>query len=616
MYIKIIGANFLFPTKFRQLILGTFFIVFMQLFLCNNQLFATAARIYLDGAGADWDSLNPVYTDLNGDQLSGELDFGKLWLTNDENFLYFRIEVGQAINLQDNNEITLYLDTDNRSSTGKPVAGIGAELQWNFGAKMGYLYQNSSSSLIYQGDIGVVTAPTVSSDEFEIALDRSAAPQGYAYMQMSDTLRVAFIDLASGQDSLPNSGDLVQYIWDYTALEALAPRSLKKANSRVLRVMTYNVLSDGLFDAERSAYFDRIIGAVQPDIIGFEEIYNYSAQETRDRVAEILDAGDTQSWHAAQAEPDIIVVSHYPILETYPVEGNGAFLIDLQEQYSQQLLLIVAHPPCCANNEGRQYELDAIMAFIRDAKQSGGALNLSENSPVMIIGDLNLVGYARQLQTVLSGTIVNQDSFGPSFSPDWDGTDFADLSPRLTATPAYFTWYNPSSTYSPGRLDFIIYSDSVLEPLRSFVLFTPDMPTDSLDRYGLLSTDAILASDHLPVVGDFDLLSGSSVLDTQDYPMRLPEIKRIKNYPNPCNPMTTISYEITQAAHVLISVYDLQGRLIANLVNQNVNAGDHSIEWDFSDLSSGVYLYRIQVIDPVQNRAGSEVKTRKMVLMK
>ncbi|TKJ42524.1 hypothetical protein CEE37_02220 [candidate division LCP-89 bacterium B3_LCP] len=81
-----------------------------------------------------------------------------------------------------------------------------------------------------------------------------------------------------------------------------------------------------------------------------------------------------------------------------------------------------------------------------------------------------------------------------------------------------------------------------------------------------------------------------------------------QNYPNPFNPLTTISFALPEAAHVTLTVFDLQGRTIADLVNGNRPAGNHEVSWDASHLSSGLYFYRIEAED--------YTAVRKMVLMK
>lgn len=89
----------------------------------------------------------------------------------------------------------------------------------------------------------------------------------------------------------------------------------------------------------------------------------------------------------------------------------------------------------------------------------------------------------------------------------------------------------------------------------------------------------------------------------------LPEIYELKeNYPNPFNPTTQISYGIPEASHVTLEIYDITGRLISSLVNEDQQAGYHEVNFNADALSSGVYIYRL--------KAGEFVKTRQMTLIK
>ena len=86
-----------------------------------------------------------------------------------------------------------------------------------------------------------------------------------------------------------------------------------------------------------------------------------------------------------------------------------------------------------------------------------------------------------------------------------------------------------------------------------------------------------------------------------------------QNYPNPFNPITTLRYDLPEQAQVILTVYDLLGREVTQLVNTTQYAGYTSVQWDAADsfgkpVSAGVYLYQI--------RAGEFVQTRKMVLLK
>ncbi len=68
----------------------------------------------------------------------------------------------------------------------------------------------------------------------------------------------------------------------------------------------------------------------------------------------------------------------------------------------------------------------------------------------------------------------------------------------------------------------------------------------------------------------------------------------LQNYPNPFNPQTTIQYQLPVAGNVKIEVYDLTGRLVQTIVDEYKQAGNYTIIWDARNVSSGIYLYRLQ----------------------
>jgi hypothetical protein len=81
------------------------------------------------------------------------------------------------------------------------------------------------------------------------------------------------------------------------------------------------------------------------------------------------------------------------------------------------------------------------------------------------------------------------------------------------------------------------------------------------------------------------------------------------NYPNPFNPSTVIGYQLSVAGTVRLAVYDVLGREVAVLVNQERSAGRYQVPFNASALSSGVYLYQMQL-------NGEVVTTRRMTLVK
>lgn len=89
----------------------------------------------------------------------------------------------------------------------------------------------------------------------------------------------------------------------------------------------------------------------------------------------------------------------------------------------------------------------------------------------------------------------------------------------------------------------------------------------------------------------------------------LPDVITLSNnYPNPFNPSTTIPFSIPENSHVRLVVYDIQGRMVTELINESLSAGFYDIRVRATDWASGVYLYSLQT--------NSEIRTGKMILLK
>ena len=81
-----------------------------------------------------------------------------------------------------------------------------------------------------------------------------------------------------------------------------------------------------------------------------------------------------------------------------------------------------------------------------------------------------------------------------------------------------------------------------------------------------------------------------------------------QNYPNPFNPATKINYSVAEVGFVTLKVYDVLGNEVASLVNEEKTAGSYEINFDGSELTSGIYFYKL--------KAGNYVETKKMILLK
>ena len=103
-------------------------------------------------------------------------------------------------------------------------------------------------------------------------------------------------------------------------------------------------------------------------------------------------------------------------------------------------------------------------------------------------------------------------------------------------------------------------------------------------------------------------------IDAEDNgPVSSAAYRLAQNYPNPFNPATTIGYELPAPSRVILRIFDVSGRLVRTLVNENKGPGAHGAVWDGTDgagvaVSSGIYFYKLQ--------AGDYVETKRMVLLR
>ncbi len=102
----------------------------------------------------------------------------------------------------------------------------------------------------------------------------------------------------------------------------------------------------------------------------------------------------------------------------------------------------------------------------------------------------------------------------------------------------------------------------------------------------------------------------SQILGVRELPTKdLPTAFALEqNFPNPFNPTTTIEFSLHKSSHVTLNIFDLLGRVVAALVNEELNAGHFNVKWDARNIPSGTYFYQL--------RAGDFVANRKLVLLR
>lgn len=224
-----------------------------------------------------------------------------------------------------------------------------------------------------------------------------------------------------------------------------------------------------------------------------------------------------------------------------------------------------------------------------------GNMGLTENS---IITYYYWITYPGIEHSVLYKTIIEEPDF-PSFTNNGWGMNITQLhqnsgwGPLITKNNLYYmTWvgvittYNSQLAYLPTTADRATITD--------YYIFL--LGNDSL-RYSKWNA----GSTFYPFIW-----TDWTSVEENDQPVK--SFQLLQNYPNPFNPATRIRYELPERSFITIRVYDVLGKEIATLVNEEKLSGSYEVEFDEKGLASGIYYYRITTDKFSQ--------TKKMILLK
>lgn len=454
-------------------------------------------QIQLDNAFSDWSGL-PHVTDVSGGP------FASVGITSNANWLYLHVEVLNEVALDEDilpNDLRILLDLDDDPETGVDYAnqGLGVDLLINLASRQAIRYTNGSGIESFN-EVGMRCSPTYSAKEFELAFDRSLT------QVIGPSVRIAWYDNATGI-GFPVGG--LAHALNETA-DPWIPMSISRAAGTLNRVAFWNM--NGRMDqANAQQAMERILQAVDPDIIGFSEVSDVSAGYVTNLLNDWIPLEGGGSWNVVKDDWDLMVAAKGNILASYPyVTRQFPALVEGHPDWGVPFLFTSSHMKCCggANNEAqRQAEADEYMAFLRNAIDGEGAVSIPANTPVVYGGDLNMVGLDDPIYTLVSGDISDEANHGPDFAPDWDGTALTEWAILQTDHPFDFTWQSSSisSEWMPGKLDYLITSDASVELKGGFTVRTAEMSAERLLEFGLQAGDALAASDHFIVVGDLGL---------------------------------------------------------------------------------------------------------------
>lgn len=235
------------------------------------------------------------------------------------------------------------------------------------------------------------------------------------------------------------------------------------------------------------------------------------------------------------------------------------------------------------NSEGGGIDISSIQGFSPSEIVFRKNILHSNTINNIYIDSLSNLGLSRPQGIVFSSNTISGTHPLPSIIIDIYKAN------RFELAPSAYEWLGSTTTSATGNFSFLINDPSV-----SAVTLTATNPftgsTSGFARYDLVT--AVDETESIPT--DFALS---------------------QNYPNPFNPSTTIKYTIPSVIstkgrnlNVQLKVYDVLGNEVATLVNEVKPAGSYVVDFNASQLSSGIYFYNLQ--------AGSFIQTKKMTLIK
>jgi len=289
----------------------------------------------------------------------------------------------------------------------------------------------------------------------------------------------------------------------------------------VIRLASYNIEKDPAFttNSPQAIRFLRLVKTINADVWALQEVWSSPKVVAAWFNTHVpLPGGAT--WAAVDGG-STMTVSRFPVQQhraaTAPDSGRKVSLtwLDVPESlWDRDLYLINAHMTCCGDGElSRQRQADSIVAWIKRLKSANSPVPLPKNTPLLLMGDLNLVGGTGPLDTLVAGDINDEATWGSDAPPDWDNSALLDIRPRHNGDgEASWTWRWDGSGFGRGRLDCALLSDSVAQVVAAMVLNTTIMTQTELDALGLARLDVGKAKvgdnwvlDHLPLVVDLRL---------------------------------------------------------------------------------------------------------------
>lgn len=443
--------------------------------------------IVLDGTFQDW-----------GDVPHGDM----LRAAADDTHLYLLLSIpGGPVNLQGLDEPgILMLNLDNDAATGgRNLALPGADLEITFSPSAGgrsggaqIRFPGNGNTWLQPDSAALTFAPTIAHNRFEIRLPKKLRTPAESIL-VSDTLQWASAGSLGSQRGSCECGLL-------RATPQRAFDAIPECPTNATRVVSWNVEFGGILD--HPAPFVRIMRALKPHIVLLQEL---EPKQAASDIEAVLKDGVPGEWTVdlgptggalRSAVATRLPAKDMPRIDMLkrrdsPKRGVRAAALRVAIPGVGEVAMVSLHLKCCGVAEGpedmtRIAEVIAVRRALLDAQRKESL------DGVVLGGDLNLVGSSRPLDLLIFDGEADLGGEG----------DFAIANAIRPSAQGFQTWEKAGQRYTPGRLDWIVYSGSSLQAVNAFVLATEELPESQLQSHGLNADDAARAADHLPVVVD------------------------------------------------------------------------------------------------------------------
>ncbi len=463
----------------------------------------SGVAIVLDGATGDWSDIEAVVDDA-GDAPGAEVDIGAVRVTADGSSVYFLIDLGREVNVQVlDGFLELALDADGDPATGARRRGLdGVDISVRFTAPAREPGRSPGGVAVMPGEldgepelggvrghaaVGLVIAPTHASRTIELRMRRGSSLPGTRALFAGSELRARLAALTADGRVVDETEVFSRSLGPVEPLAAPRPVTPPPRTTGALRLVTWNVEFGSLL--RKPHVFARALNGIDPEVILLQEMTDGdSAAAIESFLNERVPRRDSR-WTALFGSGGgplrCAIASRLPLrpveelsLIPYPDRPDRELRVlgAAVTAGPQRLLVVSIHLRCCGRIGSPEDETRLVEAtLINDAVRR--ALERSRFDGVVVAGDVNLVGGPRPLELLLAGA-------------DVDGSDLQVLHPLRLDGRDGTTWADPRLPFVPGRLDYVLVSDGALPISGAWVIDTPD---------------ALLASDHAPIVVDVEL---------------------------------------------------------------------------------------------------------------